>query len=203
MASLFPFIVIGPRALSVRPAAVLLASTMIAIFAVATGCIREDDLTLEQRAHQLYSQLMCPVCDAQTIDGSNAPIAQSMRLKVRELLDDGKTNSEIKEYFVFRSPEGEAILAAPEGGGFNLLAWIVPFFITFGGIGIALLTIRNLRRSNARSAEFAAAGSGSATDQNDLAKYLAQVDRDLGISPIPAAGKAGPGTPSPDEKADS
>ncbi|HIM60870.1 MAG TPA: cytochrome c-type biogenesis protein CcmH [Dehalococcoidia bacterium] len=203
MASLFPFIVIGPRALSVRPAAVLLASTMIAIFAVATGCIREDDLTLEQRAHQLYSQLMCPVCDAQTIDGSNAPIAQSMRLKVRELLDDGKTNSEIKEYFVLRSPEGEAILAAPEGGGFNLLAWIVPFFITFGGIGIALLTIRNLRRSNARSAEFAAAGSGSATDQNDLAKYLAQVDRDLGISPIPAAGKAGPGTPSPDEKADS
>lgn len=194
---------IGPRALSVRPAAVLLASTMIAIFAVATGCIREDDLTLEQRAHQLYSQLMCPVCDAQTIDGSNAPIAQSMRLKVRELLDDGKTNSEIKEYFVLRSPEGEAILAAPEGGGFNLLAWIVPFFITFGGIGIALLTIRNLRRSNARSAEFAAAGSGSATDQNDLAKYLAQVDRDLGISPIPAAGKAGPGTPSPDEKADS
>ena len=194
---------IGPRALSVRPAAVLLASTMIAIFAVATGCIREDDLTLEQRAHQLYSQLMCPVCDAQTIDGSNAPIAQSMRLKVRELLDDGKTNSEIKEYFVLRSPEGEAILAAPEGGGFNLLAWIVPFFITFGGIGIALLTIRNLRRSNARSTEFAAAGSGSATDQNDLAKYLAQVDRDLGISPIPAAGKAGPGTPSPDEKADS
>ncbi len=203
MASRFPFIVIGPRALSVRPAAVLLASTMIAIFAVAIGCIREDDLTLEQRAHQLYSQLMCPVCDAQTIDGSNAPIAQSMRLKVRELLDDGKTNSEIKEYFVLRSPEGEAILAAPEGGGFNLLAWIVPFFITFGGIGIALLTIRNLRRSNARSAEFAAAGSGSATDQNDLAKYLAQVDRDLGISPIPAAGKAGPGTPSPDEKADS
>ena len=203
MASRFPFIVIGPRALSVRPAAVLLASTMIAIFAVAIGCIREDDLTLEQRAHQLYSQLMCPVCDAQTIDGSNAPIAQSMRLKVRELLDDGKTNSEIKEYFVLRSPEGEAILAAPEGGGFNLLAWIVPFFITFGGIGIALLTIRNLRRSNARSAEFAAAGSGSATDQNDLAKYLAQVDRDLGISPIPAAGKAGPGTPSLDEKTDS
>ena len=203
MASRFPLIVIGPRALSVRPAAVLLASTMIAIFAVATGCIREDDLTLEQRAHQLYSQLMCPVCDAQTIDGSNAPIAQSMRLKVRELLDDGKTNSEIKEYFVLRSPEGEAILAAPEGGGFNLLAWIVPFFITFGGIGIALLTIRNLRRSNARSAEFAAAGSGSATDQNDLAKYLAQVNRDLGISPIPAAEKAGPGTPSPDEKADS
>ena len=203
MASRFPFIVIGPRALSVRPAAVLLASTMIAIFAVATGCIREDDLTLEQRAHQLYSQLMCPVCDAQTIDGSNAPIAQSMRLKVRELLDDGKTNSEIREYFVLRSPEGEAILAAPEGGGFNLLAWIVPFFITFGGIGIALLTIRNLRRSNARAAEFTEAGSGSATDQNDLAKYLAQVDRDLGISPIPAAGKAGPGTPSPDEKADS
>ena len=203
MASRFPLIVIGPRALSVRPAAVLLASTMIAIFAVATGCIREDDLTLEQRAHQLYSQLMCPVCDAQTIDGSNAPIAQSMRLKVRELLDDGKTNSEIKEYFVLRSPEGEAILAAPEGGGFNLLAWIVPFFITFGGIGIALLTIRNLRRSNARSAELAGAGPGVTTGQNDLAEYLAQVDIDLGISSSSASGVAGPEKPKSNDEAGS
>ena len=203
MASRFPFIVIGPRALSFRPAAVLFASTMLVIFAVATGCIREDDLTLEQRAHQLYGQLMCPVCDGQTIDGSNAPIAQSMRLKVRELLDDGKTNSEIKDYFVLRSPEGEAILAAPSGGGFNLLAWIVPFFITFGGIGIALLTIRNLRRSNARAAELAAAGPGTVAGQNDLAEYLARVDRDLGISSSPTGAEAGSGKPEANDKVNS
>ena len=81
--------------------------------AAATGCIREDDLSLEQRSHQLGGQLMCPVCDGQTIDGSNAQIAQDMRAKVRELLDTGSTNAQVKDYFVVRY--GEEILAAPGG----------------------------------------------------------------------------------------
>ena len=200
MASRLPFILIGPRALLAKPAAILLVSMTIAIFA-ATGCIREDDLTLEQRSHQLAGQLMCPVCDAQTIDGSNAQIAQDMRVKVRELLDTGITNAEIKEYFVTRY--GQEILAAPGGSGFNWIAWIVPFFITFGGIGIALLTIRNLRRSNARSAELAGAGPGVTTGQNDLAEYLAQVDIDLGISSSSASGVAGPEKPNSNDEAGS
>ena len=129
---------------------------------------------------------MCPVCDAQTIDGSNAQIAQDMRAKVRELLDTGITNAEIKDYFVVRY--GEEILAAPGGGGFNSIAWIVPFFIVGGGIGIVLLTVRNLRRSNARSADLAVAGAD--TGQNGLSEYLAQVDRDLGFSETPPPGVA-------------
>ena len=48
---------------------------------ITFGCIREEDITLEQRMHQLTNQLMCPVCDAQTIDGSNAQISQDMRAK--------------------------------------------------------------------------------------------------------------------------
>lgn len=186
MASRLPFIVIGPRPLPSKAAAISLLSLTLVMLVAVTGCIREDDLTLEQRSHQLASQLMCPVCDGQTIDGSNAQIAQDMRAKVRELLDSGITNAEVKDYFVVRY--GEEILAAPAGGGFNMIAWIVPFFIAFGGIGIALLTIRNLRRSNARSA--ALAPTGVATGRNDLSDYLAQVDRDLGISVEPVGGEA-------------
>ena len=202
MASRLPFIVIGPRPSPGNAAAISLLSLVLVMFAAAIACIREDDLTLEQRSHQLAGQLMCPVCDGQTIDGSNAQIAQDMRVKVRELLDSGSTNAQIKDYFVVRY--GEEILAAPSGSGFNLIAWIVPFFIVFGGIGIALLTIRNLRRSNARAPGLATAGTGAG--QGDLSGYLAQVDRDLGISDASISGgansnDAGPENSEPEKRA--
>ena len=140
---------------------------------ITFGCIREEDITLEQRMHQLTNQLMCPVCDAQTIDGSNAQISQDMRAKVQELLQEGKSNSEIKDYFVLRY--GEDILAAPKGIGVNLLAWIMPIFIVLGGISIAFLALKNMRRSNTQ------AGLTGTPKQHELSKYLKQVDTDLGI----------------------
>lgn len=199
MASRLPFIVIGPRPSLSNAAAISLLLLMLAMLAAAIGCIREDDLTLEQRSHQLAGQLMCPVCDGQTIDASSAQIAQDMRAKVRELLESGITNAEVKDYFVVRY--GEEILAAPEGGGFNLIAWIVPFFIAFGGMAIALLTVRNLKRSHARPGGLASAGTASA----GLSEYLAQVDRDLGISDAATAGGAKTkspktGDPGPEKK---
>ena len=173
MASRFPFILIGPRALPNNSALLAVVGLFLIIFVSAIGCIREEDITLEQRSHQLAAQLMCPVCDGQTIDGSNAQIAQDMRLKVRELLDEGKTNGEVKDYFVLRY--GEEILAAPDGSGFNLLAWVVPVFIVFGGIGIALLAIKNMRKAGLQ----AQSSPTPAQRNGDLSDFLAQVDRDL------------------------
>jgi cytochrome c-type biogenesis protein CcmH len=173
MASRYPFVMIGPRALPNNSSLLALTGLFLIIFVSAIGCIREEDISLEQRSHQLATQLMCPICDGQTIDGSNAQISQDMRQKVRELLDEDKTNGEIKDYFVLRY--GEDILAAPEGSGFNLLAWVVPVFIVFGGVGIALLTIKNMRKAGiqAQSSPTPAAQNG------DLSDFLAQVDRDL------------------------
>jgi cytochrome c-type biogenesis protein CcmH len=176
MASRFPFALSGPRALpnSYSSGAFSMFALLLMLFVVISGCVREEDITLEQRAHQLSGQLMCPVCDAQTIDGSSAQIAVDMRMKVRELLDEGNTNAEVKDYFVLRY--GEEILAAPEGSGFSLLAWIVPVVIVFGGVGIALVTIRNMRKSRVRLQPV------TERQQADLSDYLAQVDRDLGVS---------------------
>ena len=51
----------------------------ISLFLIAivfiTGCIQEDDLSNEQKYHKLASEIMCPVCDAQTIEGSNSQIS--------------------------------------------------------------------------------------------------------------------------------
>ena len=154
---------------------IIIASPIVLLIMMTStiGCIREEDITLEQRMHQLTTQLMCPVCDGQTIDGSNAQISQDMRAKVQELLEIGKSNSEIKDYFVLRY--GEDILAAPKGVGFNILAWIMPVFIVFGGISIALLALKNMRRSNTQAA------LAPTPERRDLSEYLKQVDKDLGI----------------------
>ena len=123
---------------------------------------------------------MCPVCDGQTIDGSNAKIAVDMRLKVRDLLDEGSTNAEVRDYFVLRY--GHEILAAPERSGFNLLAWIIPVLIVIGGIGIALLSIKNMKKSGLEAQTIGGPTKTVEQEQDDLTHYLAQVDRDLGIS---------------------
>ena len=195
MASRYPFVMIGPRALPNNSSLLALTGLFLIIFVSAIGCIREEDISLEQRSHQLAAQLMCPICDGQTIDGSNAQISQDMRQKVRELLDEGKTNGEIKDYFVLRY--GEDILAAPEGSGFNLLAWVVPVFIVFGGVGIALLTIKNMRKAGiqAQSSPTPAAQNG------DLSDFLAQVDRDLsGVAESASSARdSNPSNPQNDE----
>ena len=114
-----------------------------------------------------------------------------MRAKVQELLEIGKSNSEIKDYFVLRY--GEDILAAPKGVGFNLLAWIMPVFIVFGGVSIAFSAIKNMRRSNTQ-AELA-----STPERRDLSEYLKQVDKDLGIHENKNAQGQNPDNQSVDE----
>jgi cytochrome c-type biogenesis protein CcmH len=171
---------IGPRALPPRALAISFTALFFLLLLSATSCVREADITLEQRAHQLSGELMCPVCDGQTIDGSNAQIAVDMRLKVRELLDAGDTNAEVRDYFVDRY--GQEILAAPERSGFNLLAYIVPVVIVLGGIGIALITIKNMRKSASEAKSQSTRSASDSQQPDDIANYLAQVDRDLGIS---------------------
>lgn len=170
--------VIDSRAVVNKPVLTAFLAVVAVFLLVTTGCVREGDITLEQRAHQLSGELMCPVCDGQTIDGSNAQIAQDMRVKVRDLLQAGDSNAEIRDYFVLRY--GEEILASPEGQGFNLLAWLVPVVIVLVGVVIALLTIKNLQRSGVRQAAEAAAAANK-SGEGDLSDYLAQIDRDLGI----------------------
>lgn len=180
MASRIPLVMTGPRAFSSRTFAVIFTAFFFLTIVSTLGCIREEDITLEQRAHQLAAELMCPVCDGQTIDGSNAQIAIDMRLKVRERLEAGDTNAEVRDYFVVRY--GQEILAAPERSGFNLIAWIVPVVIVVGGIGIALMTIKNMRQSVHQTQSASGPVGNDPPADNELSKFLEQVDRDLGIT---------------------
>ena len=145
------------------------------IFAVS--CIAEDDLTLDQRHRQLSEQLMCPVCDGQTIDQSSAAISEDMKSVIWQQLEDGQSNDQIRQYFVQRY--GEAVLAAPTGDGLNIAAWITPAVVA--AIGLAAVGTAYLRMKMPN-----ATGDGTAFETNpangtdpDLEPYLERVDAEL------------------------
>ena len=81
----------------------------------------------ETRAQNLFENLMCPVCDGQTISESQSELSKNMRNMVRKKLDEDLTNNEILDYF--ESKYGTSVLANPPKSGFYYTVWIVPIFL--------------------------------------------------------------------------
>ena len=149
-------------------------ATLLAL--VATACIAEDDLTFDQRHRQLSEQLMCPVCDGQTIDQSSATLSEDMKTVIWEQLEDGRSNAEIRGYFVERY--GESVLAAPTSEGLNLTAWILPAFIAAAGLAIVGAAYFRMRSPSATKA--AEVNNQPSDDPAaELDSYLARVDAEM------------------------
>ena len=77
----------------------IIPNLLILIMAFAsTSCISDVDEN-NNRNYDLYSKIMCPVCDGQTIGESQASIANDMKNIVDSYISDGKTDDEILKYF--------------------------------------------------------------------------------------------------------
>ena len=80
-----------------------------------------DDPVLEERAREISKGLRCLVCQNESIDESNAPLARDLRIVVRERLVAGDTNEEVVAFIVERY--GEFALLNPTTDGWNRLLW--------------------------------------------------------------------------------
>ena len=121
------------------------------------GCYAPvQEVSLETRAQALDKSLICPVCPGETIDQSQATLADQMQDIVREKLDAGWSDEQVRQYFVDRY--GEGILAAPPKSGFNLLVWVVPPFGILGAILALALSVRAMRRGQPHSHYHASEG---------------------------------------------
>jgi cytochrome c-type biogenesis protein CcmH len=110
-------------------------AALLAAFALAgpAGASAADP----PRAADLEAELVCPVCET-TLDQSNAPVAERMKLYIRERVAAGDTEDEIKDALVAQF--GPGVLAKPPDGGFGLLAWILPLAVLVGGL-VAVCTL--------------------------------------------------------------
>jgi cytochrome c-type biogenesis protein CcmH len=154
---------------------VIAAALLLALFSASCSTA---ELSLDARALALNRQLICPLCPGTTIDQSSVQISKDMRRIVREKLEAGETEQQIKDYFVDRY--GPFVLASPPQTGFNILAWVIPGVALVGGaIGVALI-LRSMRvRRPSPSAARVGSAENAGTSGADLAPYLNAVDADL------------------------
>jgi cytochrome c-type biogenesis protein CcmH len=100
---------------------------------------RLQDPRLEARAVALQKELRCLVCQGQSLDESNAPLAADLRRLVRSHIAAGETDDEVKRYLVARY--GDFILMKPPLEGDTLALWLGPVVILLMGAGIATIVI--------------------------------------------------------------
>ena len=93
----------------------------------------------ELRARDISKNIRCMVCQNQSIDESNAPLAKDLRILIREKIKDGKNNDEIYKFLTDRY--GDFILLDPPFKLKTLVLWFFPFI--FFGIGIFIIFFHN------------------------------------------------------------
>ena len=119
------------------------------------------DSVLEARTTALAAVLRCPVCQGLSVHDSPTELAQQMRAVVREQLAAGRSEREVKAYFV--SKYGEWILLSPEPRGFNLVVYALPVALLLTGIGLVTLVVRRWTAAPAAAGAAAAERSDPAS----------------------------------------
>jgi cytochrome c-type biogenesis protein CcmH len=98
------------------------------------------DPALEARARKLSRELRCLVCQNQSIDDSDAPLARDLRLLVRERLKAGDQDSQVLGFLTSRY--GEFVLLKPRLGPATALLWLFPAVLVVIGAGTLAAIIR-------------------------------------------------------------
>jgi len=101
------------------------------------------DPALESRAREISHELRCMVCQNQSIDDSEAPLARDLRLLVRERLKAGDSDSQVVDFMVARY--GEFVLLKPRFNWHTAILWAAPLTVLI--LGLFAVGFSVLRRS--------------------------------------------------------
>ena len=157
----------------------LLPIVLSLIVAMPAAAVQPDEILSdpvhEARARELSRQLRCMVCQNQSIDDSDAPLARDLRLLVRERLTAGDSNPQVLEFLVQRY--GEFVLLRPRFNWRTSLLWLAPPVLLLGG-GLALLLLARRRvRSGAADSQLPEGGALSAAEDAQVARLTKPDDR--------------------------
>jgi cytochrome c-type biogenesis protein CcmH len=103
------------------------------------------DHAQELRFQHLTRQLRCPMCQNETLADSNAPIARDLRNQIFKMMQEGRSDDEIRQYLVARY--SEFVLYDPPLTASTSLLWFGPLLILLGGAGVVLVMIRQRSRA--------------------------------------------------------
>jgi cytochrome c-type biogenesis protein CcmH len=132
-----------------------------------------SDAALEARARALSKELRCMVCQNQSIDDSEAPLARDLRILVRERLQAGDSDGQVIDFLVARY--GEFVLLRPRFSWHTAVLWLGPAaMLLIGGCAVLVLA----RRYRVKSAAAAQAQQGlTAAEAARLSDVLRDAER--------------------------
>jgi cytochrome c-type biogenesis protein CcmH len=145
---------------------ILLAATLAPAFAKEAAPAAADPAS-EARMMALSSELRCLVCQNQTIADSNADLAVDLRGEIREKIQSGMSDAEIKDFMVARY--GDFVLYRPPVKTTTLILWIGPFLLLAVGGGILYVNLKRRRQT--------VADPELSRDDQALAESLLQTDQ--------------------------
>lgn len=156
-----------------RLLALLLASGALA--APLASASSHEQSPVERRVAALAAQIRCPVCQNLSVKDSPSEVATSFRDRIRELVRAGRSDAEIKAFFVARY--GDWILLSPPKRGIGLAVWLAPALLL--GLGLAVATTSIVRWTR-RGRELPPAPERLDAELEDLDAQLAEGELEPG-----------------------
>ena len=124
------------------PLWIVLAVAVVLALLVGSGQLTSSPPTPAQRAASIESVVRCPTCEDLSVAQSTAPTAVAVRAAVGQLIAEGRTDQQIKDYLVARY--GSSIVLDPPARGWSLLVWLLPLLA--GLVATTVLVVVLVRR---------------------------------------------------------
>lgn len=134
----------------------------------ATEARAESGASVDERTAAIASELRCPVCQNLSVADSPSDVAASFRERIRELVLAGRSDAQVRAFFVERY--GEWILLSPPRRGIGLAVWLAPVALLLGGLLVVVIAVR---RWSSRARRLAAV---AADDPEAMAHARARLD---------------------------
>jgi len=129
-----------------------------------------SDPALEARARELSKELRCMVCQNQSIDDSDAPLARDLRILVRERLQAGDSDDQVLDFLVKRY--GEFVLLNPRFSERTAVLWLMPVLALLIGAVVLIVAWRRYRRVTGTESPAAASAPLTADESARLSRIL-------------------------------
>jgi cytochrome c-type biogenesis protein CcmH len=145
---------------------------ILLVFASAKTALAQQPTPSDDDVNAIAKQLYCPVCENTPLDVCPTQACAQWRDLIRQMLAEGKSADEIKQYFV--ENYGARVLSEPPRTGFNWLVYVLPPIAFLAG---AYILYRAFRSWRALAKQAASTGTESPTpDENE---YVARLEEEL------------------------
>jgi cytochrome c-type biogenesis protein CcmH len=123
---------------------VLLSLAALLLAPAAPALDRGGTRPIDRRVQAISRELRCPVCQNLSVWDSPSDVARTFRVRIRELAEQGRSDAQIRSFFVARY--GDWILLEPPKRGIGLAVWLAPLAVLGAGGAIVFAAVARWRR---------------------------------------------------------